>query len=146
MREENPKPRTWSKELYDKAAEFHGHGGPFIIVGLRMGLTALRRLDAFGWFNISCTAELKHEPPISCVIDGIQSSTGCTMGKNNICVKDSPGVAATFTSGDKTLRVELKEEMLKTIRAEMNTEQETKQLMEQIRRKTDQELFTFTES
>ena len=145
MREETSKQRIWSEKLYEKASEFHGHGGPFMIVGLMMGLTALNKLDAFGWFNISCTAYLRHEPPISCVIDGIQSSTGCTMGKNNIHVRNSDGVVATFTSGDKTIRVELRSEVLTAILEKPDDDEEkTKWLMEQIIGKTDNELFTIT--
>jgi len=36
MRVETPKTREWSEALQDKAVEFHGHGGPFMIIGLRM--------------------------------------------------------------------------------------------------------------
>lgn len=51
MKEETPKQRTWSKELYEKASEFHGHGGPFMIVGLRMGLLGIRLWDMRGKFE-----------------------------------------------------------------------------------------------
>ena len=67
-------------------------------VGLRMGLYALEDLDCKGWFDVSCRVALRWRPPDSCVIDGIQSSTGCTMGKRNIEVVEGDGVSATFTS------------------------------------------------
>jgi len=41
-----PKQRTYTKELEERAIEFHGHGGPFMIIGLKMGLHALEALDA----------------------------------------------------------------------------------------------------
>jgi formylmethanofuran dehydrogenase subunit E len=42
------KTRELSEELVLRAGEFHGHGGPFLVIGLRMGLRALRDLDASG--------------------------------------------------------------------------------------------------
>lgn len=87
-----------------------------MIAGLRMGLTALERLDAKGWFHINCTVELKWEPPDSCVIDGIQSSTGCTMGKGNIGVLEGEGVSAEFTKGEERLRMTLIEGVLDEMR------------------------------
>ena len=36
---EEPKQRVLDEELERRAVEFHGHGGPFMTVGLRMGLT-----------------------------------------------------------------------------------------------------------
>jgi formylmethanofuran dehydrogenase subunit E len=93
--------------------EFHGHGGPFIVAGLRMGLAALRRLDAKGWFDLRCSVWLRWRPPDSCVIDGIQRSTGCTMGKHNIEVEEGEGIAAEFTKGGENLRITLRREMPK---------------------------------
>jgi len=64
--------------------------------GLRMGIIALKTLDARGWFGIKCIARLHWSPPDSCVIDGLQVSTGCTMGKHNISVKERDDVSAEF--------------------------------------------------
>lgn len=75
-----PKQRDYTVELEERAIEFHGHGGPFMIIGLRMGLTALDKLDSRGWLGIRCQAFLRWAPPDSCVIDGVQSSTGCPWG------------------------------------------------------------------
>lgn len=84
MRVSAPKQTEWSEELFERAMEPHGHGRAFMVVGLRMGLTALRELEVRGWFEIRCNVELTWRLPDSCVIDGIQSSTGCTMGRRNI--------------------------------------------------------------
>jgi len=101
MRVETPKQRDWSDELLERAVEFHGHGGPMMVVGLRMGLAALRRLEAPGWFGLRCVAMLRWGPPDS-VIDGIQVSTGCTMGKRNMEVREREGIAAVFTMDNGT--------------------------------------------
>ena len=115
MRVEAPKQRGWSQNLLDKAIDFHGHGGPFMVVGLRMGLMALEKLDAHGYFDLSCRARLHWGPPDSCVIDGIQISSGCTMGKHNINVEDHDGIAVEFTKGDRILDISLKPQVLERI-------------------------------
>jgi formylmethanofuran dehydrogenase subunit E len=124
MRVETPKSRMWSWADYDKGADFHGHGGPFLVVGLRMGYTALRLLDAHGWFDLQCKPRLKWAPPDSCILDGIQISTGCTTGKHNLDVEEGTGVSCLFTKGEKRLRIHLKHEVYSDIRAELNGEDE----------------------
>ena len=49
---EDPKPRKLTPELEQRAIEFHGHDGPFMTIGLRMGITALEMLDVKGWFGL----------------------------------------------------------------------------------------------
>ena len=51
MHVKEPKNRRLDHNLEEKAIEFHGHGGPFMVIGLRMGTLALRLLDAHGWFD-----------------------------------------------------------------------------------------------
>ena len=116
MKVEASKRRDWSDDLLDRAIEFHGHGGPFMVVGLRMGLVALERLDAHGWFDLKCVVRLRWAPPDSCVIDGIQTSSGCTMGKHNIEIEEQDGIAAEFTKGKERLEVHLRPEVLDRIR------------------------------
>jgi len=87
-----------------------------MVVGLRMGLVALERLDAHGWFNLKCVVRLRWVPPDSCVIDGIQTSSGCTMGKHNIEVEEQDGICAVFTKGEEGLEVRLRQEVLDRIR------------------------------
>ena len=75
MRVETPKMREWSETLQDKAVKFHGHDGPFMIIGLRMGLVALRQLNAHGWFDLQYRVRLRWRPPDVCILDGIQVSS-----------------------------------------------------------------------
>ena len=115
MRVEIPKTREWSEALQNKAVEFHGHGGPFMIIGLRMGLIALRRLDAYGWFDLRCRVRLRWRPPDSCILDGIQVSTGCTTGKHNLEVEEGDGVSAHFTKENEEVSIVLRQEVLKEV-------------------------------
>ncbi len=143
-----PKERAWSDELYKRAEEFHGHGGPFMVIGLRMGQTALDVLDARGWFGIRCRAKLRWRPPDSCVLDGIQMSTGCTTGKHNLDIVERDGVAAEFTTKDKTVLITVKKRVLETIREELVEEEhdddhgeEPEELIDHLKTMPSDELF-----
>jgi formylmethanofuran dehydrogenase subunit E len=129
--------------------ELHGHGGPFMVIGLRMGLLALRTLDSPGWFNLNCIARLNLSPPDSCVIDGLQSSTGCTLGKRNIEVEEGEGVASEFRFGSRVLRLSLKPDILSKIRndpasdhwIESGDEYEEDSIMDKLIKARDETLF-----
>ena len=143
MRAMAQKQKSWSEELLERASEFHGHGGPFMVVGLRMGLEALRRLGASGWFDVRCRVELNWRPPDSCVIDGIQVSTGCTMGKRNIEVSDAEGIAAEFNKGEEHLRMVLRNEVLDRMRRTLATGEGAAPLVEEIAKADPSDLFEF---
>lgn len=63
---------------------FHGHLGPYVAAGVRMGRYALRRLQAESHFGVEADVWCPDGPPASCLLDGIQFATGCTLGKGNI--------------------------------------------------------------
>jgi len=142
MRVCTPKQREWSSDLLERAIEFHGHGGPFMVIGLRMGLLALKRLDAGGWFDLRCVVSLRWGPPDSCVIDGIQSSTGCTMGKHNIEIDEREGISASFYNSDENFRITLKKESLEKIRDTLVKElEEIRILISELINARDQDIF-----
>ncbi|MBU0755194.1 MAG: formylmethanofuran dehydrogenase subunit E family protein, partial [Planctomycetes bacterium] len=105
----------WEKELHSRPPEhrdltlspkvrikaFHGHLGPYVVLGFRMGALALRKLGAEGHFDVSAEVHSMLQPPCSCIIDGIQLGSGCTLGKRNIQVLGFEGPAyAVFTGQD----------------------------------------------
>ena len=142
MRVSTPKQRDWSSDLHERAIEFHGHGGPFMVIGLRMGLLALKHLDAGGWFDLRCLVSLWWGPPDSYVIDGIQSSTGCTMGKRNIEIVERDGISASFHKKDENLRIALKNESLERIRNILVDEpEEIRRLISELIDARDQDMF-----
>jgi len=136
-----PKQKQWSNELYEKASEFHGHDGLFMAAGLRMGMTALKTLDARGWFGIKCVAKLRWSPPDSCVIDGLQVSTGCTMGKHNISVEEMDGVSAEFEYGGSKVVVVLRETVLGLMRESLEDDVDSKRLLKLLSEAPDVDLF-----
>ncbi|MEN6357550.1 MAG: formylmethanofuran dehydrogenase subunit E family protein [Armatimonadota bacterium] len=66
------------------AKRFHGHMGPNLVIGIKMGNYAVKTLGISNHFGIDVEVHCPGKPPVSCMIDGIQLSTGATMGKTNI--------------------------------------------------------------
>jgi len=80
-----------------KAEDFHGHLGPFLVLGVRMGLIGVRELGAKeNAEKLRVTVMSKHSVPFSCVIDGIEVATKCTIGNKKLRVRNSSGIAANF--------------------------------------------------
>jgi formylmethanofuran dehydrogenase subunit E len=83
-------PRTVDlDELIERGTHLHGHLGPFLIAGIRMGLLALELLGSSGYFGIEAESETGTITPLSCLTDGVQIGSGCTLGKGNIQVTDA---------------------------------------------------------
>ncbi len=75
------------KKLLEKAFDFHGHICWASAIGTRAGLVALRELkmERTGTTGeLHCLLEIGENHGAQCFADGVQSVTGCTLGKNNI--------------------------------------------------------------
>ncbi|MBU2564921.1 MAG: formylmethanofuran dehydrogenase subunit E family protein, partial [Candidatus Thermoplasmatota archaeon] len=79
--------------------KFHGHLGPYAVIGLRMGKLAVEKMGVRGK-KLKCVVRTGIKPPISCIIDGIQFSSSCTLGKGNIKVEDEGVAEAVFFRND----------------------------------------------
>jgi formylmethanofuran dehydrogenase subunit E len=65
--------------------QFHGHLGPAVVAGARMGMIGLRSVEAKGYFDVEVTCEgPMAKPPQACFLDGVQVATGATMGKRSL--------------------------------------------------------------
>lgn len=62
----------------EEAARFHGHKGPWLVLGYRAGL---RAIEVLGEEGLRCSVRLPLRTPYTCIVDGIQASSGCTLGK-----------------------------------------------------------------
>lgn len=110
--------------LLTQAGRFHGHIGPFLAIGLRMGFIANEILGRVP-MNTRAVVMVKPEPPRSCVVDGIQVSTGCTMGKCNVEIEhDEKSVSVTLTRGDRSVSVKLRDDFLQKMEADLKGEPE----------------------
>jgi len=67
--------------------EIHGHTGIYSIIGAKMGIRAIEYFNV-GVNNLKVTTFVGYGPPLSCLNDGIQISTGATIGQGLITVSD----------------------------------------------------------
>ena len=94
-------PRDFSRaELLDRLRDFHGHLGPFAMLGYRAGALALRKLALPSHFGLRASVRCPDAPPPSCFADGVQYSTGCTLGKRNIELIPSEELSVTVTANE----------------------------------------------
>jgi pyrimidine-specific ribonucleoside hydrolase len=101
--------------------EFHGHLGVFSIVGAKMGIKA-RELFGVGPDMLEVMTYAGTKPPYSCLNDGIQVSTGATLGMGTIhlAADTITRPSAVFTYKNRSIRISLKQEYLEKIDADIN--------------------------
>lgn len=88
-------------EELKRLADFHGHLGPYVLLGYRMGLMAKSYFPG----KFFATVFTGTEPPVSCLIDGVQFSSRCTMGKGNLAIKEGGRPVARFYDGIRSMEV-----------------------------------------
>jgi pyrimidine-specific ribonucleoside hydrolase len=106
--------------------ELHGHLGIYAVVGTKMGLRA-RQYFHIGVDDISILSHAGSTPPLSCMNDGLQASTGGTLGHGLITVSSDPPFQpkAIFTFKEKSVCLRLKEKYWNIIRNDIKTGIET---------------------
>ncbi len=121
---------------------FHGHLGVYVTVGMRMGEIGKR---TFGHYKgLHAAVKSVPKPPMLCVVDGIQFSSGCTMGKANISVESAEEPEVAFTKDGRVLRIALKPGWRERIDREMSKDKELEQSLFYYRL-PEAELFTLVE-
>ncbi|MBN1236251.1 MAG: formylmethanofuran dehydrogenase subunit E family protein [Methanotrichaceae archaeon] len=83
-------------------AAFHGHLGPYIVMGYRIG-RYVRQHFCSDPFQMKGTVFCKGVPPQSCLADGIQIGSGCTLGKRNIEIIASGEILCEFACGERKM-------------------------------------------
>jgi pyrimidine-specific ribonucleoside hydrolase len=88
--------------------EIHGHTGIYSIIGAKMGVRACEYFNV-GVNNLKVTTFVGSTPPYSCLNDGIQISTGATIGQGLITVSDStlPIPTVIFEFNNQKIKVSL---------------------------------------
>lgn len=95
-----------SAGLLKQAARFHGHLGPWLVLGLHAGAYARKNLAASP-FELRARVFCPAGTPYTCLVDGVQFSSGCTMGKGNISHVRSPRCRVEFNRKGKPDRMRL---------------------------------------
>ncbi len=92
-----------------KAGELHGHFCPFVALGVKASVIAVKRMKAFTEGideDILAIVETNN-----CFSDGVQMTTGCTFGNNALIFKDVGKTAMTLAlRGGRGVRVAVKAE------------------------------------
>jgi len=85
------------RDWLNRAVDFHGHLGPFVTLGVRLGLAGLREIRARNDSNkLHITVTVENRLPFSCAVDGIQVVTGCTVGNKRLKIRRGKSFAAAF--------------------------------------------------
>jgi pyrimidine-specific ribonucleoside hydrolase len=97
-------------------SELHGHLGIYAIIGSKMGLFA-REILAAGHDELGIVSYAGSRPPVSCLNDGLQVSTGATLGHGLIKVLqvEKPVPFAEFTYKETKIKISLKEPIMNEI-------------------------------
>lgn len=100
--------------------ELHGHLGIYATVGVKMGIRA-REYFNIGVDDIEVVSYAGSKPPVSCMNDGLQVSTGATVGHGLISVAEELPTRpeARFSFKGKTIRLALKPEYADRIRRDV---------------------------
>lgn len=115
-----PADRAAPDAVVAKVKEFHGGSGPWAVVGYRMGEHALRAFrKPRGSFEVGVVHHSPAEVQYACMCDGLQASTGASVGKLNLkMVEAKPeGLCTEITdrATGRTIRYTIKPELAKAI-------------------------------
>jgi formylmethanofuran dehydrogenase subunit E len=129
---------SWGLTL-DEAVKFHGHLGPWLVIGYRAGIVARNMLKPKDIHALQCIVRIPSKVPYSCSVDGVQASTCCTLGKGNIIVEDREDFEYIFINNitKKSLRLRLRREVL----SKLSSFESIDEASTYIRRLEDWELF-----
>ncbi|RLG01282.1 MAG: hypothetical protein DRN60_04610 [Thaumarchaeota archaeon] len=95
----------------EEAVRFHGHRGPFLILGYRAGKIAVKNLGAKlsidSLHKLRAVVYCPMRVPYTCFIDGVQCSTGCTAGKLNLHIVEKDKIVLRLEDKERGKSVEV---------------------------------------
>lgn len=100
-----------------EAEKFHGHLGPYLVLGILAGELAIQRLKCQKYFGLKVKVWGATKKPKSCLIDGLQLSTGATYGKGNISKLNGRLIKAEFRkrSNNRKFVLEFRDSLIKKL-------------------------------
>ncbi|MFC2137072.1 formylmethanofuran dehydrogenase subunit E family protein [Bacteroidota bacterium] len=101
--------------------EFHGHLGIYSLIGAKMGIKAREILFA-PIDRLEVISFAGNRPPISCFTDGLQVSTGATLGQGTITVSSEQikRPEAIFIYNQDSIKMKLKDEYWNIIKDDIS--------------------------
>ncbi len=97
------------------AGVFHGHLGPYLALGYMAGRLAVSILKPTDELGMEAIVECPGERPYTCFVDGVQCSTKCTLGKGNLKLVQSEGLAVTFIVQGGKLKIRVRHSILEKL-------------------------------
>jgi formylmethanofuran dehydrogenase subunit E len=86
------------KDILEEAVMLHGHLGPFLVLGLKMGLKAKSILGVS-----SCEVSTILRKPYVCVVDGLKTVMG-----DNVVLREGDGLSARFSNGKGSIIINVR--------------------------------------
>jgi formylmethanofuran dehydrogenase subunit E len=125
--------------LIKKAADFHGHLGPFLVIGVRMGTLSKKILNVNAGENniLRITARLPLLTPFSCILDGIQVITQCTVGNQKLRII----VCFEQQDLDRGLRIHVNPKIIKELKERYSEGASNEELAREIASMPESRLF-----
>ena len=102
------------------AGELHRHLGVYTTIGIKMGIRAREYFGA-GIDALEIVSYAGLQPPVSCMNDGLQASTGATIGHGLISVDTTTAQkpSAKFSYMGREIKLTLKEQYKNTVKEEL---------------------------
>ena len=128
-----------------EAEKFHGHLGPYLVLGILAGELALRKIRAKKYFGFEIKVWGANKKPKSCLIDGLQLSTGATYGKGNIGQLNGSAIKVGFCNriNHKKITLKFKNSLIQKLR-EIKTHKDSELLAKKLYKTDYYKLFDLT--
>jgi formylmethanofuran dehydrogenase subunit E len=133
------------KAMIDNAQKLHGHLGPFLVIGVRMGMIAKKALSVYddqcGFLKANVKVPLF--PPFSCLLDGIQTSTTCTVGNQRLTIENSEEICVSFAKQNAagTVKITLKPKVIQELRKKISKDALTEKFALELAHTPENQLF-----
>ena len=134
------KNKSYEHNIFNVGKNFHGHLGPFLVLGLKAGKLLLEKIGKNPLTSV-IVAELPQKRPFSCFIDGIQVTVGCTLGKLNIFLHSDKGIKIYYKCNNKIAILVVKENILKEVLHSVKSKEEMVKESEKIWSSDSSRLF-----
>ena len=73
---------------YQETIRFHGHSGPFLALGYKLGTFLTKKFKPKGIMDFTIIVKTRPKKPFTCLIDGLQCATFATVGKGTMILKN----------------------------------------------------------
>jgi len=128
-------------DLLEVAEFFHGHLGPFLVLGLKAGLCLTRKFGR-NPLKSSATIMLPLRKPYTCFIDGFQLATGCTLGKMNINVVEwKDGIKVKYVLNEHVFHLTVRKSILDNVIRKLKYGEDMHSIASLLLNMRDDELF-----